>query len=69
MLYLISLFCDKLNTLHKYHNVTNYVRYYIKNLIGILTKQFFEKIYIEIFIGSIFIKRFKYLKELSYREI
>lgn len=67
MLYLISVFCDKLNTLHKCYNVTNRIRYYIENLIEILTV--FEKIYIEIFMGSTFIKRFKYLKEFSYHEI
>lgn len=57
MLYLISVFRDKLNTLHKCrHNVTNRVRYYIENLIEILTKQFFEKIYVEIFIGSMYLE-------------
>lgn len=56
MLYLISVFRDKLNMLHKCHNVTNRVRYYIENLIEILTKQFFKKIYVEIFIGSMYLE-------------
>lgn len=42
--------------LHKCHNVTNRVRYYIENLIEILTKQFFEKIYVEIFIRSMYLE-------------